>query len=125
MDDMTANLLLEYGIINNEQVVAAEVKRVTQRSKIREMSDRLSGIDPDLDDLLKALLAIHHEEDLEAPVDANILIVYGVIDGEIVKAHEKRRLEMVYLTERMRTMDMNIDNLLEAIQKLREDFKKA
>lgn len=122
--DLTANLLLEYGMIDNEAVIEAETARLNQRKKIREMADRLGGIDADLDDLLQALLTIHDEYDLEAPVDANTLIIYGVIDGDVIRQREKTRLEMIYLVEALRTMDVNNDNLLEAIQNLRDEYKR-
>lgn len=125
MDDMTANLLIEYGLINSKPIVEAETKRQVERRKIKDMADRLKGIDSDLDDLLSALLAIHHEEDLEAPVDANVLIEFGVINDQIIKDRENQRLELLFMTEALRKMDTKIENLMDAIQQLREEFRRS
>ncbi len=111
------NLLLEYGLIDNAVIIANETKVMSEKAKIEDMISRLEGIDPDLDDLLHALVALYDANASDEALNANLLLEFGVIDSEIIQDQEKKRLGLAAMIKTLKSTDTNLDNLVDALQK--------
>ncbi len=91
------------------------IEQRKENDKINEMVDRLRGIDSELDELLDALLYLKGgHDDILAPLDANLMMEYGLITNDVLMEHEARRVRILHMVK----SNKSIDHILEAIQHL-------
>lgn len=108
------NTLVEYDLADNALIVEEESKKQQDKKQVLDMVDRLRGIDPDLDEMLEALLILKTGAK-KFQLNANLLMEYGLIDNPTVMAIEHKRLEM----QAMINSNKDINNLLEAVMILK------
>lgn len=93
-----------------------DLKDEQEKRHLKDMMSRLRGIDPDLDDMLEALITLKNGSKRFA-LNANMLMEYGLLDNSAVIAIEKKRLEMQAIIN----SNKDINTLLEAVMLLKAE----